>query len=332
VNAERRQDIVRNHDATHLLQAALRKILGEHVEQRGSVVEPDRLRFDFSHPQPLTREEIRAVEDLVNRKILEDVPIEKMEVPLAKAQQMGALMFFGEKYGDPVRVVRTLDGFSVELCGGCHGKRTSQIGYFKIASEGSIGAGVRRIEAVTGRRAVEAATRDDDVLAELSAILRAPKGELITRARQLADSVRELERAAEQARRMASEGSVDEIVRAAKAIGPERLVLWDMKEEQKPDALRSLMDVLIKKRNMSAAMLVGRIEGKPFAILGVRPDLVAKGLKAGAAAKEIAERCGGSGGGKDHLAQFGMSDPSMIPVAFEELHRRLLFNLQGPWV
>jgi alanyl-tRNA synthetase len=328
VDPERRLNIVRNHDATHLLQAALRKILGAHVEQKGSLVAPEKLRFDFSHPKAMTREEIRAVEAEVNRKILEDVPIEKVEVPMAKAKEMGAIMFFGEKYGEIVRVVRTTDNYTIELCGGCHGRHTSTIGSFRIVSESASGAGIRRIEAVTGPEAVRVSLSDADTLLDLAAALRAGRNEVPQKVKALQDQLKELQQEVQKAQQSGSSDQTEQMLAAARPVGSEKVVAWDFKDERKPDMLRSLMDVLIKKRNVGAAMVVARVEGKPFAIIGVRQDWVGKGVRAGALAKELSTLSGGSGGGKDHLAQFGMAEDSKVSPAVEEFYKRVAAAVQ----
>ncbi len=319
VDPERRLNIIRNHDATHILQAALRRILGTHVEQKGSLVAPEKLRFDFSHSKAMTREEIRAVEAEVNRKILEDVAIEKVEVLMARAKEMGAIMFFGEKYGDVVRVVRTLDNYTVELCGGCHGSHTSTIGSFRIVSESASGSGIRRIEAVTGPEAVRLAQQDADIVVEAAGLFRATRNDVLQKIKSTLEQVKELQKAKPK------EGadSVDQLVAAARAAGPEKIVVWDYRDERKPDQLRSVMDTLIKQHKVGAAMVVARVEGKPFAIVGVRQDLVGKGLKAGSIAKDLSALAGGSGGGKDHLAQFGMADDSRVAPALDEFHKRV---------
>jgi alanyl-tRNA synthetase len=325
VDPERRLNIIRNHDATHVLQAALRKILGTHVEQKGSLVAPEKLRFDFSHPKALTRDEIRAVEAEVNREILADVSIEKVEVPMAKAKEMGAIMFFGEKYGDMVRVVRTIDNYTIELCGGCHGKHTSTIGAFRIVSESASGAGIRRIEAVTGPEALRLAHQDQDLILEIAQALRATKNEVAQKVKALVDQVKELQKNSVQA----ASDSPDAMVAAAATLGAEKIVIWDCKDERKRDQIRSLMDVLIKQHKVGAAIVAARSEGKPFAIIGVRQDLVGKGLKAGAIAKDLSTLSGGSGGGRDHMAEFGMADDSRVAPAFDEFQKRVRTIVQN---
>ncbi|HEY3125361.1 MAG TPA: alanine--tRNA ligase [Thermoanaerobaculia bacterium] len=192
VDAPRRLDIMRNHTGTHLLHAALRAVLGPHVTQAGSVVEPHRLRFDFTHPKALTRAEIRAIEDWVNGVIFEDAEVVKAEMPMEEAKAKGALMFFGDKYGDRVRVVTVGSAKSVELCGGTHLERASTIGQLRITSESAIGSGVRRVEAVTGRGAVEIARKQEDLLADLARELGCPVADLPRRIRQIAKDVQEL--------------------------------------------------------------------------------------------------------------------------------------------
>jgi len=315
VDAERRANIIRNHDATHLLQAALRATLGKHVEQKGSIVAPDYLRFDFSHPQKMTDEELAAVETLVNGRILADVPIVKKETPIAEARKLGAIMFFGEKYGDVVRVVRTADDFSIELCGGSHGDRTSPIGSFRIVSESSIGAGVRRIEAVTGPAAVRLAQQERAALSKVSRSLNAAPAELAAKVEALQAELKQLRRGE---KKVSHGETADDLLAGAKAVdGGEKIVAHAYQHELKPDAARSAMDLLIQKHRVAAAVLVGVDAGKPFGIVGVRPDVAtSKGIRAGDLAKKLGALCGASGGGKEHMAQFGMKDESMALQAF----------------
>jgi alanyl-tRNA synthetase len=329
VNAERRANIVRNHDATHLLQAALRRTLGGHVEQKGSVVAPDHLRFDFSHPSKMTDEEIRAVEELVNAKILEDAKIVKEEMPIDEARRLGAIMFFGEKYGDIVRVVRTADNFTVELCGGSHGERTSPIGSFRIVSESSIGAGVRRIEAVTGPAAAAMARREHELVARLSRALNAAPDELVSKLAAMQEEVKALRKggaggggrdiAAQLEGDLATENGA--VVLASRCPG-----------EVSPDQVRSALDAVAKKHRLAAALVVASSGGKTFGIVAVRPDAAARGLDAGALARELGKLCGGSGGGKPHMAQFGIADESRVDEALAEFRRRVSTReAQPPW-
>lgn len=328
VNAERRANIVRNHDATHLLHAALRQVLGPHAEQAGSVVAPDYLRFDFKHGEKLTPEQLRAVEDLVNQKVLEDVEIEKIEdVPIEEARRMGAIMLFGEKYGEKVRVVRTKDNFSIELCGGCHGERTSPIGLFKIVSEESVGSGVRRIVALTGPRAVEAAAKERDVLEQLMAELRVGRPEeLLPKIRGLNEQIRKLEASL---KKRISGGSLEEIVAGAKVIGQDRVVFHRAEDDLTPDQVRSMMDTLVKRHQVAAAAIISQSGGKAFGIVGVRGDLVAKGVKAGDLARAMGAAAGASGGGKDHMAQFGLAEIGRAGAAFDVMHELVTKALQG---
>ncbi len=189
VNLKRRGDIARNHTATHLLHAALKQVLGSHVNQAGSYVGPDRLRFDFSHFSPLTEEELAQVEDIVNEKILDAVDVEISQQDLEKAKEMGAMALFGEKYGKIVRVVN-VPGYSMELCGGVHVSNTSHIGLFKILSESSVGAGVRRIEAVTGRGALAYTRELEDLIGEASAAVKGRPNNLVTRINALQEDLR----------------------------------------------------------------------------------------------------------------------------------------------
>jgi len=317
VDAARRLDVMRNHTGTHLLHAALRAVLGAHVTQAGSVVEPHRLRFDFTHPKALTRAEIRSIEDWVNALIHEDAPVTKVEMTMAEAKARGALMFFGDKYGDRVRVVTVGPAKSVELCGGTHLEHAATIGQLRITSESAIGSGVRRIEAVTGPGAVEAARRQEDLLYELARELGCPVADLPRRLKQLAKDVQELKSEVGRLRKGGggSDGA-DALMKGARSIGSENIVAAKL-ENSKVDDARSLMDELTKGKNVSAAILAVPGE-RPAFVIGVREDLVkAKGLKAGELAKEVGKACGGGGGGRELQAQAGASDASKIQLGFD---------------
>jgi alanyl-tRNA synthetase len=317
VDARRRLDIMRNHTGTHLLHAALRAVLGAHVTQAGSVVEPHRLRFDFTHPKALTRPEIRAIEDWVNGVIHEDAPVVKLEMTMEEAKAKGALMFFGDKYGERVRVVTVGPAKSVELCGGTHLEHASTIGQLRITNESAIGSGVRRIEAVTGPGAVEAARRQEDLLVELAHELGCPIADLPRRIKQLAADVQELKSEVGRLRKGGGGANgADALMKGARSIGSEKIVAARL-ENAKVDDARALMDELTKQKNVSAAILAVPGE-RPAFVIGVREDLVkAKGLKAGDLAKEVGKACGGGGGGRELQAQAGASDPSKIDLGFE---------------
>ncbi|HTF58225.1 MAG TPA: alanine--tRNA ligase, partial [Planctomycetota bacterium] len=317
VDAQRRLNIMRNHTGTHLLHAALRAVLGPHVTQAGSVVEPDRLRFDFTHPKGVTIEERRKIEDWVNRIVFEDREVTKAEMTMEEAKAKGALMFFGDKYGDRVRVVSVGDAESVELCGGTHLEHAATIGALRITSESAIGSGVRRVEAVTGPGVVEAARKQEDLLLELARRIGCPVQDIPRRIKQLADDVQELKSEVGRLRRGGGGANgVDALVQEARDIGDEKVVAARL-DSGKVDDARALMDELTKKRKIGAAILAVPGE-RPAFVIGVREDLVkSKGLKAGEIAKEVGKACGGGGGGREFQAQAGASDASKIQLGFD---------------
>ncbi|HVR82811.1 MAG TPA: alanine--tRNA ligase [Planctomycetota bacterium] len=319
VDAERRLNIMRNHTGTHLLQAALRSVLGAHVQQAGSVVEADRLRFDFSHFQALTPEEIRKVEDWVNGVVFADVEVTKTEMTMDEAKSKGAIAFFGEKYGDRVRVVTVGPGLSVELCGGTHLEHSATIGAFRITSESSIGSGIRRIEAVTGPKVVEMTRAQEDTLNELSRLLKSPRQEVPKKVQKLLEEIQKLKSTRGQD---PGSGAYVEFKR-----DPNSNWIMYRIDAGDVDAARSKMDELIKKQNFGSAIIAVGSE-KPAFVIGVREDLVkAKGIKAGDLAKEIGKATGGGGGGRETQAQAGASDASKIPLGFETFERLIRAKL-----
>ncbi|HEV3028505.1 MAG TPA: DHHA1 domain-containing protein, partial [Planctomycetota bacterium] len=308
-----------NHTGTHLLQAALRAVLGAHVQQAGSVVEADRLRFDFSHFQALTPEEIRKVEDWVNGVVFADVPVTKTEMTMDEAKSKGAIAFFGEKYGDRVRVVSVGPGLSVELCGGTHLEHSATIGAFRITSESSIGSGIRRIEAVTGPKVVEMARAQEDTLNELSRLLKSPRQEVPKKVQKLLEEMQKLKSTRGQD---PGAGAYIEFKR-----DPNSNWIMYRIDAGDVDAARSKMDDLIKKQNFGSAIIAVGSE-KPAFVIGVREDFVkAKGIKAGDLAKEIGKATGGGGGGRETQAQAGASDASKIPLGFETFERLIRAKL-----
>lgn len=325
IDQTRRLNIMRNHTGTHLLQAALRHVLGTHVQQTGSIVEPNRLRFDFTHFQPMTDEEIRKVEMVINEKIMNEITVEKIETSFDEAKKMGALMFFGDKYGDRVRVIQVSD-FSIEFCGGTHLDRTSTIGFFKITQETSIGSGMRRIEAVTGPEAIRLALEDSETLSSIALQFRAIKKDIPKKIEQLVQQNKNLSSQLDRFKKELSQDSVGQILNSATVINGDKVISFKA-ENRSVDEARSLIDVLIKKHQVACALVTSTHEEKTFCIVGVRQDMVAKGLKAGEIAKRISAKLGTSGGGKDHMAQFGGSE-SQIETAFDEFKRMITEILQ----
>ncbi len=308
VDAVRRQAIRRAHTATHLLQHALRAVLGKHVEQAGSHVAPDQLRFDFSHFTALTRDELEQVEQLVNDNILRGDEVRSAEMPIAEAKASGAMALFGEKYGEIVRVVRIGD-YSVELCGGTHLDKASEAGLFRVVSESSIAAGVRRIEAVTGREAILHGRRREHVLEEVASALGSDEARVVDRAGKLIAENRELRAEIKKLKKSGASESADDIVAAAVEVAGVRLIAH--RADVKMDDLRELCDVLKRKLGSGVVVLASGAEDKVSIAVGVTKDLIPK-LNAGKIVKDVASVAGGGGGGRPDMAQAGAKDVSKI--------------------
>jgi alanyl-tRNA synthetase len=315
-----------NHTATHLLHAALRAQLGDHVRQAGSYVGPDKLRFDFTHTERLSEQQRRAIEDEVNAKILENLPVRPITTTLDEAKRLGAMALFGEKYGDVVRMVEVGDGsWSRELCGGTHVRSTAEIGVMKITSEGSSAANVRRIEAVTGPVAV-------GVLREHDALLRGVADELRTQPEGVAGAVERLrEQARGAARAASSNGHADagELAAGAIEIAGAKVLTAEVPAAD-PKALMQTADHVKGRLGDEAAIVLGAAaEGRVHFIAAVTPALVARGVKAGQVVKAAAEVAGGGGGGKDTMAQAGGKDPEKLPAALEAARAAIESALAG---
>jgi alanyl-tRNA synthetase len=308
-----RRDTMRNHTATHLLHAALRSVLGEHVVQRGSLVAPDRLRFDFAHPRPLTPEEVRAVEEQVNAAILGDIDVVIEERPHAEALAMGAMALFGEKYGDVVRVVQ-VPGVSIELCGGTHVRHTGDIGLFRIIAETGVAAGVRRVEAITGAAAYQRAVEREDLLNHAAAAVKTTPDTLLRRLEQLLDENRELRRQLERARHQGSADVIGELVGSAEAVDGTKVIAREL-EVAGADELRAIGDRLRERLGSGAAVLAARQDERVALIAVVTDDLITRGVRADALVREVAKLTGGSGGGRPHMAQGGVGDPARLGEA-----------------
>ncbi|CAI06658.1 alanine--tRNA ligase [Aromatoleum aromaticum] len=311
VDGEARASTQRNHSVTHLMHKALREVLGAHVQQKGSQVDPDKTRFDFAHTAPLSPEEIREVEDLVNAEILANVATEARVMSIDDAQKSGAMMLFGEKYGDEVRVLAI--GSSKELCGGTHVARTGDIGLFKIVSEGGVAAGVRRIEAVTGANALRYAQEQERRVQGISALLKVQPDEVAERIAGILDNVRALEKelARMKSRLAASQG--DELVAQAVEVRGAK-VLAAMLEGADVATLRETLDKLKDKLKSAVIVLAAVADGRVSLIAGVTSDLTAK-LKAGELVNMVAQQVGGKGGGRPDMAQAGGTDPAHLPAA-----------------
>ncbi|MFN4325424.1 MAG: alanine--tRNA ligase [Azonexus sp.] len=314
-----RQRTMRNHSATHLLHKALREVLGDHVQQKGSQVDPDKTRFDFVHNQPMTDDEIRKVEALVNAEVLANTATECRVVPIAEAQKLGAMMLFGEKYGDEVRVLDI--GSSRELCGGTHVARTGDIGLFKITVEAGVAAGVRRVEAVTGDNALALIQQQQSMLDGAAAAFKAPVNEVPGKIAQVLDNVRALEKEVARLKsRLAAVQGDDLLAQAVDIKGAK--VLAATLEGADVTALRETMDKLKDKLKSAAIVLSSVADGKVTLIAGVTADLTGK-LKAGELVNMVAQQIGGKGGGRPDMAQAGGTQPENLPAA--------LASVQG-WV
>jgi alanyl-tRNA synthetase len=312
---EQRRDLIRaNHSATHLLHFALRERLGDHVKQAGSVVAPDHLRFDFSHFQPLTADDVKALERRVNELVRENVETDTAVLELEKARQAGAMMIFGEKYGDVVRVVRI--GPSKELCGGTHVRRTGDISFFKIDSEESTAAGVRRIVAFTGPGAVEAVQREGDELRQAAALLKAGALEVAGKIEQTQRRLKDLERALEEARSKVASAQSGDLAAQAKDVNGAKVLAVKVQGDGK--TLRDLADKLRDKLGRGVVALGAEQDGKAILLVAVTKDLTGK-VRAGDLVKEAAKLVGGSGGGKPELAQAGGSDPAGLDQALAKV-------------
>lgn len=310
VNLKRRGDIARNHTATHLLHAALKQVLGSHVNQAGSYVGPDRLRFDFSHFSPLTEEELAQVEDIVNEKILDAVDVEISQQDLEKAKEMGAMALFGEKYGKIVRVVN-VPGYSMELCGGVHVSNTSHIGLFKILSESSVGAGVRRIEAVTGRGALAYTRELEDLIGEASAAVKGRPNNLVTRINALQEDLRAEKHRADEMEKKLVAAQAASVTADAKEVKGVPFLAQEVKV-QDVDALRKMGDTLRDKTGGVVVLAAPMSADKVNILVMASKEAVQKGIHAGKIAKGVAQAMGGNGGGRPDMAQAGGKDASKV--------------------
>ncbi len=310
VDGLRRARTMRNHSATHLMHKALRQVLGEHVQQKGSLVDPDKTRFDFSHTGPMTPEQIREVESLVNAEILQNQVTQARVLPMDEARKLGAMMLFGEKYGDTVRVLDI--GSSRELCGGTHVARTGDIGLFKIVMEGGVAAGVRRVEAVTGDNALAWLQDLDSQLREAAAALKTQPAELPQKIAQIQDQVKALEKelARLKAKMAASQG--EDLAGQAVAVGGIKVLAAQI--EGDAQALRETADKLRDKLRPSAIVLGAAADGKVSLVAMVSPDLTAK-IKAGELVNFVAGQVGGKGGGRPDMAQAGGTQPDKLAAA-----------------
>ena len=314
VDKVRNLDIARNHTATHLLQAALRKVLGTHVNQAGSLVTPERLRFDFTHFSPMTNEELAEVEKEVNRQIMKNVDLEIEEMPVDDAIKKGAMALFGEKYGDIVRVVN-VPGFSCELCGGSHVPNTSVIGSFRIVGESGTGTGIRRIEAVTGKAAHERAVADAVLLQEAATLLKSKEADIPAKIEQLLTAVKEAEREVAQLSHKLATSSLDDILAAKEEIHGVSVTAASVTVDS-AEGLRDMADMVLDK--VGGIVLLGAVQGdKVSFVCKVDKELTKQGYHAGKIVKAAAVAAGGGGGGRPDMAQAGGKDPQKLEEALK---------------
>ena len=315
VHQTRHLNLARNHTATHLLQAALRKILGNHVNQAGSLVTPDHLRFDFTHFSPVTQAELDAIENLVNEEILKNIPVTIEEMPIDDAKEKGAMALFGEKYGDVVRVV-SVDDFSCELCGGSHVDNTSVIGSFRITGESGTGSGVRRIEAVTGEAALAVAKAESRELQQLADLLKAKVGDTTAKLEALLAQAKGMEKELAQLKKEAAMSDMDSILAGKEDIGGVS-VITAVAQADSMDNLRDLADSVLDKVGSGVVLLGMAHDDKVNFVCKVAKADVKRGLHAGKIIKAAAQAAGGNGGGRPDMAQAGGKEPEKLADALK---------------
>jgi len=318
VNQDARKLTVRNHTATHLLHKALKEVLGGHVNQAGSYVGPDRLRFDFSHFGQVTKEELEQIEQIVNQKIWEDIAVDIAERPIDEAKKLGAMALFGEKYGKVVRVVSVGD-YSLELCGGCHVASTSVIGLFKLVSESGIGAGTRRIEALTGQHAYRSFKDEEEVLVNAANLLKSNPKDVVTKVGSLLSDMKELQRENESLSAKLGNSQVADIMASAQQIDDVTVISArvDVKDN---NGLRQIMDEMKQKLSKGVIVLGAAADGKVMLVSGVTDDLKSGNYHAGKIVNHVATQCDGKGGGRPDMAMAGAKDVSKLDEALQSVY------------
>ena len=320
VHGLRRDAVQRAHTGTHLLHAALHKVLGDHATQSGSLVEPDRLRFDFAHFSALTDDELVAVEQEVNQHILQNVPVTPVETSLEDARNMGAMALFGEKYGDQVRVIRIGEEtvVSLELCGGTHVRRTGDIGVCKIVTESSIGSNLRRIEAITGEAVVAHLRQVEDQLLAAAHKLNTLPEQLLTSIDRLQEQVKSLQKQMDALQQKSAASRVGDIISAAAEVDGIHVVAESL-EGMTQESLSSMADQIVEKLDPAVVLLASVTEGKVLLVSKASPQAVSRGAHAGNLIREIAKLCGGGGGGRPDFAQAGGKEPDKVPDALSRV-------------
>lgn len=327
VNRKLRSETIKNHSATHLLHQALKDVLGQHVNQAGSLVTPERLRFDFSHFHAVQEQELEQIEQIVNEYIWKNIAVETMYKSLDEAKAMGAMALFGEKYGSTVRVVQMGD-YSLELCGGCHVQQTGEIGLFKIVAESGIGAGTRRIEAVTGKAAYEYLKQQQDWLVESAKLVKSKAQDVPAKIMALQDQLKELQRENDSLKAKLGHIEGSSLLEKTQDINGIKLLAEKISATDM-DQLRSIVDDL-KQKLGSGVIILGAAQGeKVNLVAGVTKDLISQGFHAGQLVKEVATRCGGGGGGRPDMAQAGGKNPAQLEDALKFAHEFVKSVLQS---
>ena len=315
IDRDKKLSSARNHTATHLLQAALRKIVGEQVHQAGSLVTPEKLRFDFSNFEPVTAQQLAAVEEMVNEEILKAADVNIQQMKIDDAKKLGAMALFGEKYGDIVRVV-SVPNFSIELCGGSHVKNVGQIGRFKIISESGVAAGVRRIEAITGRSAIQDANKQNQILNSVSTLLKVRAEDLTAQVEKILAEDKAMKKQIEQANAVREQAEAQKLLIGAKEIGALKY-LAGVAQAENMDKLREIADFIVDKIENGVAVLAAVNDGKVNLVVKADKKAVAAGVHSGKIVKEISKIIGGGGGGRPDMAQAGGKNPEGLPKMFE---------------
>ncbi len=326
IDVDKRKATTRNHTGTHMLHAALKQIIGQHVNQAGSIVHPDYLRFDFTHSERLSSDQVEEIERLVNRKIRENIDLNVFETGYRQAVDSGVTALFGEKYGDTVRVVQ-LDDFSSELCGGCHTSATGEIGSFRIVSEGAIASGVRRIVAVTGERAEEVSRDESKAVQELKHLLNVQTQSIGAQVANLMEEKRKLEKELQLLKKQSAAGSAQDLISNARSVAGVPLLAMKV-EATSMDELRSLGDSL-RKELEGIALLGADLDGKTTLLCVVADSILNRGAKAAEIVNRVAALADGRGGGKPHLAQAGIKSPEKLPHALAQAADQIENYLQN---
>ncbi len=331
VDRERRIEIEKHHSATHLMHAALREVLGDHVVQKGSLVANKRLRFDFSHYESVSTEQLDQIEQLVNEKIQENIPLEEeRDIPIDEARKRGAMMLFGEKYGERVRVITFDPDFSVELCGGTHVGATGEIGYFRFLHETSVAAGIRRVEALVGKEADRYLRSEKQLIQRIQHSLENQQ-DPVARLEQLLTEKKDLEKELDRLRQKQASGKLDELLNSGESMGTATLVIGEV-DGSDMNTLKQMGYEALKKQKESTAILLGSRDtgnGQVYLMAAVTDDLIAKGIKAGSLVGELGRIVGGGGGGQPGLATAGGRSPDKLEEAFEKFKVLIKNKLEG---